>query len=643
MLQQARSLTIVLIARPLLALAIFFLVLLLFWPGVSGGFLFDDYHNIVTNAFVQIKELSAASLWKASQGFSDGTRQLAMVSFALNAYWAGIHPWAYKVTGLLVHAVNAVLVYWLALRLLAFSPRIQVGQRPLAALALALVWALHPIQVSSALYVVQRMETLCFTFLFIALLLYLRIRNQQITGEPVKFWLWSGLLLSFVLAALFKESAVLLPLFCLALEATVLGFAGSSGQRRFWRISYGVGSFLALLAFVFWAVPHYSSLESYGGRDFNTIERLLTQGRVLWLYIQQMLLPLPQTIYFYYDDMAVSRGWLQPWTTLPAVVGLVLLFALAVYWRKRFTLAALGVFWFFAAHFITSNVIGLEMVFEHRNYFALLGVLLLVVELVSRLPVRDGPAIKYVGVAVLVLGVGFLGVVRAATWGNPILLATDMTSKNPNSARAAMDMGVAYFELSDGDANSPFYHFAAREFERASTLQGASTLPDVNLILMHGATGFPDDLVDIEAVWQRYLQRLQALHLSVETRDSVWSLLQQRLNARDIDDDRLQQAMAIIFERQEQPDYRHAMMGDYLLMHLGQQDQAETHYRLAISKARESGNQQLIERIASELAASGYPKLASELTGLTMAPESILLNRMKLDDAMLRQLNQGGS
>src|SRR5690606_32093645 len=167
------------------------------------------------------------------------------------------------------------------------------------------------------------METLCFTFLFISLLLYLRIRHQQVSGKPVKCWLWLGLLFSFVLAALFKESAVLLPLFTLALEVTVLGFAGNSRQRRFWRISYGAGSALGLLAFVFWVVPHYSTLEPYGGRDFNTFERLLTQARVLWLYIQQMLLPLPQTIYFYYDDLAVSRGWLQPLTTLPAVVGLV--------------------------------------------------------------------------------------------------------------------------------------------------------------------------------------------------------------------------------------------------------------------------------------------------------------------------------
>lgn len=628
--------------RFVLPLVLFTVALAAFWPGVSGGFLFDDYHNIVTNSFVQIKEISAASLWKASKGYSDSSRQLAMVSFALNAYWAGIHPWAYKVTGLLVHALNAVLVYWLVLRLLAFVPRIQAPHRRWAALAVALIWALHPIQVSSALYVVQRMETLCFTFLFIALLCYLRIRSQQISGSRVSIWLWSGLLLSFVLAALFKENAVLLPLFTLALEVTVLGFAGSStGQQRFWRISYGVGSALAVLAFVFWAIPHYASVDPYGGRDFNTFERLLTQGRVLWLYIQQMLLPLPQTIYFYYDDMAVSRGWLQPLSTLPALIGLGLLFGLAVYWRKRFTLAALGIFWFFAAHFLTSNVIGLEMVFEHRNYFALLGVLLVLAELISRLPVRDGPAIKYAGVAVLVLGIGFLGVVRAATWGNPVLLATDMTSKNPLSARAALDMGVAYYELSGGDADSPFYHFAARQFERASELQGASTLPDVNLILMNGGGGFPEKLVDLDAVWQRYLQRLEALHLSVETRDSVWSLLQQRLNQRDIDDTKLQQAMTIIFDRQEQPDYRHAMMADYLLLHLNKQEQAEMHYREAISKARASNNQQLIERIANELTVYGYPKLATKLTGLSPNTPDILLKRLEQDGAVLQQLNQG--
>lgn len=602
------------IVQCLLALAIFFLVLLVFWPGVSGGFLFDDYHNIVTNANVQLKELSAASLWQASQGYSGGTRQLAMVSFALNAYWAGLDPWAYKVTGLLVHAFNAVLVFLLAQSLMAFSPRIALQHRRMAALALALVWALHPIQVSSALYVVQRMETLCFTFLFIALLLYLRARAQQINEGRIHIGLWLGVLLAATLALLFKESAVLLPLFCLGLEASVLRFASArNGQQRFWQLLYGVGCVSALMVFIFWALPHYYSAEPYPGRDFNTIERLLTQARVLWLYVQQMLLPLPHTLYFYYDDFPLSTGWLEPGITLPSVLGWLVVLGLAVCWRRRFPLFALGVFWFFAAHFITSNVIGLEMVFEHRNYFALLGILLVCAEVISRLPVRDGPAIKYVGVAALVVGIAFLGAVRAATWGNVLLLATDMSQANPKSARAGMDLGVAYYELSGGDSNSPFYQFAVREFDRVSKLPHASTQPMVNLIIMAASGDLPDDLLDIDAVWQRYLQRLQTLHLSVETRTSVWSLLEQREKGKAIDDRYLPKALEIIFVRAEQDDYRHAQAADYYLNVLHEPNSAIKHYKTAIQKAKASGNVRLVEAIHGELLKRGALDLMFQL------------------------------
>lgn len=284
-------------------------VLLAFWPGLTGGFLFDDYHNIVDNAMVQIKDLSWATLWSAANAYSGGTRQLAMATFALNAYFSGIFPWSFKLTGLLVHTVNAALIYVLTLQVLSLTKTASQTQRYWAAAAVALVWAVHPLQVSSALYVVQRMETLCYTFIILALIFYLHARVKQIQLGGAHWGWWLAVALSGVLAFLSKETAILLPLFLLVFEWCLFNFKGSTkAQQRFWKYSYLTGCLVALLGFVFWAVPHYASVETHYGRDFNTYERLLTQTRVLMLYLKEIVLPIPNSMTFYYDDMVNSSG-----------------------------------------------------------------------------------------------------------------------------------------------------------------------------------------------------------------------------------------------------------------------------------------------------------------------------------------------
>lgn len=603
------------IASFFLSLCLFVAGVAVFWPGVSGGFLFDDYHNIVTNAHVQIKELTPEALWRAANAYSESTRQLAMVSFALNAYWAGLDPWAYKVTGLLIHAVNSVLVFWLVLRIFSFGLVVAPKNQIWAAVAVGFLWGLHPIQVSSALYIVQRMETLCFTFLFIALLLYLYARQQQITKGHSHFGWWLGLMLAWGLAWLCKENAVLLPLFLLGLEVTVLQSAAAvrTEQQRFWQKTYTVVSVLGLLVFAFWVWPNYYTAQPYSGRDFNTTERLLTQARVLWLYVQQIVLPAPGNLYFYYDNFPLSKSWLQPVSTLAACLAWLFTFVLAVLVRRRLPLVSLGVFWFLSAHFLTSNIIGLEMVFEHRNYFALLGILLIFVEAISRLPVRDGPGIKYFAVSVLVVGIGFLGGIRAAMWGNTLLLATDMVVKNPQSARAAMDLGVIYYEMSGGEESSPFFQFAAQTFNQAASLPNASTQADVNLILMSAGNKLPEDVLNIEFIWKRYLEKLQSLHLGVETRTSVWSLLQERVKGKDLDDVNLQKALNIIIGREDQPDYRMAQVANYYLAILHEEENAKKYYEIAIQKAHKVKNQKLVDAIIASVMQEGYPSLAAHL------------------------------
>ncbi|MCR6699886.1 MAG: glycosyltransferase family 39 protein [Dokdonella sp.] len=550
---------------------------------MGGPFVFDDYPALVNNPRLHVTDFSFDAFARAALSFDagGGSRPLAMASFAFNHALGGLDPWGYKLFGVVVHAINALLVFALVLRLLGL---VQVGEqhRRVAAFAIALLWAVHPLQISTVLYVVQRMETLSLTFVLMALLAYLRGRALQIAGS--RGWPWFVACLPLIgLGLACKETAVLFLAYALALEWTVLRFETKEpAYGKLWRRLYLIGTVLALLVFVLIAVPRYGSLETFTGRDFNSIERVLSQLRILPLYLGQMLWPVPGSMTFYYDDFLPSRSVLSPISTLFG--GLVLVGLLASAWllRQRAPLYALGIFWFFAAHLLTSNVLSLELVFEHRNYFALLGILLAAADLVRRIPVEDGPAIKYAGAAALILGVGALGVLRAATWGDKLLLATDLAARNPSSARAAHELGVTYYEMTDGYTNSPFFGFAQKQFEREAGLPSASILGEQALILMASAAKQPAD----PALWDGLIEKLRERPITPQTTQGLFALLDNRLKGASVDDLKLTEAFMVTFDRVTFPPNTYASFGDYLLEQVGNVPLANLMIAKAIDESR---------------------------------------------------------
>lgn len=595
--------------RPLvLALLAAAAATLAFWPGTSGSFLFDDFAVLVENAALHLETFSWEGFMQAAGSFQPGgsARSLAMASLALDHLAGGLDPFVYKRTGLLVHAANAALVFFLALRLLALAGIGEKHRQP-AALALALLWAVHPLQVSTALYVVQRMETLSAFFVLLALLAYLEARRRQEEGR--RAWPWLGAIVPLLaLGLLAKESAALFPAYTLALELTLLGFrAARPGVARAWRMAYSAAALAALALFALVAAPHYWSAEPYPYRDFNTAERLLTQLRVLPAYLGQMLLPLPRFLTFYYDTLEPSRGLLDPPTT--ALGGLFLAALAAAAWtlRQRRPLLALGIFWFFAAHFLTSNVVPLELMFEHRNYFALFGVLLALAELVRLIPAPNGPAIKYLGVGALVAGFAVFGVIRAAMWSNPLMLAMELAERNPNSARAALDLGILYYGMADGNPDSPFLGMAKQQLARAAALPRAGILPDANLILVAALRGEPSP----QGSWSRLQQRLRTVPLSAETMSALTKLLSARRKGHPVDEHQLLAAFDILFSRGPQPAFLYAQVGDFALNFAGDEARALGYFRQAIEHAQ--SQPELPGQIVANLLQEGRFALAAEL------------------------------
>jgi hypothetical protein len=563
----------------LLPLVLLIITAAVYWPGLTGSWLFDDYPNVVTNNLVHPDALSWATILKAARAYEPGGygRPIATLSFALDYLISGKNPWIYKLHSLLVHLINAALVFALLRRLLAL-PRVGSAWPPIAAFAIALLWAVHPLQVSSVLYVVQRMELLALTFVLLALLAYLRGRTAQIEGR--RGWPWLVLCaLATVAGMLAKETAALVPLYALALEVTLLRFdADQPRTRAFLKWAYAAGAAAGIALFVFYVVPHFASAEAFRGRDFDLYQRLLTQCRVLPMYLGQILLPLPAQLKFYYDAYPVSTGWLHPATTLFG--GLFLLALLGAAWRARtrFPLLALGILWFFAAHFLTSNAFNLELVFEHRNYFALLGILLALGDLVGRIRLSDGPGLKYVTVGAIMVAVAFLGTLRAAVWGNELELAMSLVAYSPESPRASSDLATLYAGMSDSNPNSPFFSMGMKEFERGSRLPSSSPLPEQGLILMAATVGQPVD----PAWWDSLIHKLQTRPTGIQESLAVTGLLKQRYAGITLDDHRLMQALEVLLSRNQGPAQLYAETGDYALAYLHDSALADRMFVAAI-------------------------------------------------------------
>ncbi len=595
----------------LFILALIFISGLSFWPGLSGGFIFDDTSSILGNPAIHVTNLNQESLYQAAFSFEPGggSRPLSMLSFALNHVADGLNPWGYKLVNLMIHGINALLIFALALKLLALGG-VEAKWRGWGAFALALAWAIHPLQVSSVMYVVQRMETLSLLFVLLALLSYLRGRENQIQGTTAWPWLVACIPL-WALGVLSKESAALFPVYILAFELTVLGFRAHNPQSaKLWRTAFIAGSIAALVVFAFYYVPQHYSSGLIEGRNFSTPDRLLTQLRALTLYLGQILLPLPDSMTFYYDDFAVSKSLFSPPSTALSAVILLALLSSAVWARTRYPLYALGIFIFFAAHAITSNIIGLELVFEHRNYFALFGILLAVGDIVRRIPVRDGPFIKIAGVSAIILFLVILSTLRASIWGKQILLADDLVSLNPQSSRAWVNLGARYFELSAGDPESPLYHLAENAFEKAALLPNAPTIPLTNLMKLNIARG----ITPSDKMWEDLYKIIQEKTIGIETVSDLFGLLDRSNESAlaTLNDQNTIHALNLLLQRKpNQPAYRYAQLGDFALYHLGDETQAKVYFIEAIQRSEPDAP--LPAQIINDLRQSNHHGLADDL------------------------------
>lgn len=500
-----------------------------YWPGLHGNYLFDDYPNIIENSDLQMTSVSIPNLARAALASpsSELKRPLASLSFAANFLLTGLNPFWMKLTNLIVHLLNGVLVYALSLSLIRAAhakapPSIEINHAKWIAVLVTAGWLVLPINLTATLYVVQRMESLANLFVLTGLWAYVQQRTRMQHDDSGFFGAGMSIVLATSIGLLSKETAVMTPLYALLIEWAL--FSGKSlGRGRDYRI---LGLFVVVLVIplifgLTWQLPKVLSSGAWATRNFDLQERLLTELRVVSGYFQWVLLPTPHALSFYHDNYSVSTGWLSPWTTLACALFLAIMVTVIVAIRTRAPLIALGLALFLGAQLLTATILPLELVYEHRNYFASFGLLLALIPVLAASSTQLPSAnIRHLLLSALMIFWITLTTSTAMAWGNALTLSQVLAERAPDSPRAQYGLGYTYIVLSDYDPNSRFTKEAYAPLERAMQLPGASILPEQALIMMNARMHQPIK----DEWWNSLTSKLNARKATVQDEGSLEAL-----------------------------------------------------------------------------------------------------------------------
>ena len=415
-----------------------------YYPGMSAGFYFDDEPNLLEVAALQWNEFSASNLSAALGDAHLNSRPVANISMAVNHLIAGLDPAPYHWTNLAIHLAVGLTLFWV-ITLFQRRHGAVPANRAFALLAV-LLFLVHPLNIQATTYVVQRMTSLATLFALLAFGAYLSGRYQPHAGLQRRWFIVAAI--SVLLATLSKEIGLLIVPLLLLYEFC---FNGAEWQAVYRRAAEKAGFPLVFLAgFLMllvpaWLVWAYAGDHVYWGenmpfRDFSGVERVLTQGRVQIFYLSLLLWPSPSRLNLDHD-FAVSRSLIDPITTLLAFVLIAVTIVLALRSVRTRPVLAFPVLGYWLLHSMEAGPVNLELVFEHRMYFPMTMLALLLA-----LNVRPGiPVREYGSYAALLLAAALLAVAtyqRNVVWGDPMSFHRDIAAKSPGKFRPQYNLGT---------------------------------------------------------------------------------------------------------------------------------------------------------------------------------------------------------
>jgi tetratricopeptide (TPR) repeat protein len=420
-----------------LAILLAILALAVYGNNLHGPFILDDVPWILYNQNIR----ALRPLWKP---LAHTGRPVAQWSLAANFALGDLNPLGYHLVNNLLHALAALALFGVVRRTLR-TQRLAArfgGAADGLGFAVALLWALHPLDTESVTYVIQRCENM--VGLFAVLTVYCVLRGA--TAVRVNAWNFLAVV-SCALAMGSKPIAVIVPVLVLAYDWTFLAGTWSELWRKRWGLYLSLGACWLLVA-AFLTVGRKEWVGSAGvvsgGRAITWLEYAALEPGAILHYLRLSL--WPEHLCLLYARPQQPTGLLF-W--LPCGVVGILLIVTGYLVARKSAAGFLGA-WFFLTLAPTSSVIPLlHPVVEHRMYAPLMavmaGIVIAVRATVEKLAGSRATG-KWLSLAMLVfaaLGMGAATIQRNRDYRTEVSIWRDTVQKAPTNPDARYGLSLA--------------------------------------------------------------------------------------------------------------------------------------------------------------------------------------------------------
>jgi Flp pilus assembly protein TadD len=402
--------------------ALTMLVLAAFRPCFNNGFInLDDNSYIVENSLIRSISPSNVQTWFAA-GYQGNYYPLVLLTYALEYKINGPDPKIYHTTNVILHLLNAFLVFWLFFLLL---------KNGWTAGIIAALWAIHPLRVESVAWAAAQKDLIYSFFALLSLIAYVRYKVGERFGD------YAASLVLFLLACFSKGMAVaLVPVLFLTDY-----YLGKPFNRRAWLEK---APYLAL-AIVFGIISFEAQSQSqFIQTSRPLIANLLTAGYGFVFYIIKLVAP------FRFSAFHPYPGTPLPWTFYLASVLSLLTAAILLTWGRRNKTVFFGGVFYLATILPVLQIVpvGGFAAAERYSYFASLGLFFLAGSYIYKM-LRGGSRQVMAAAAILLVLItaseGIAAYKRCLVWRDSITLWSDAIEKYPGAnSFASNQRGTAY-------------------------------------------------------------------------------------------------------------------------------------------------------------------------------------------------------